>query len=157
MTFKSLTAEQEKLLFMLLDYRDTGAMGSDAFTVFDMSTFAGARLMLNAGGKSIELVDCGIPDLLPLSDAGYITLQLIREADSFGRGDKTTWHGAVLQQGRAYRQWRRRHWSRHLISALAPSAEDVRRVIYSGAVAALLLQAWNSWLAPIAKALIEGR
>lgn len=157
MTFKSLTAEQEKLLFSLLDYRDSGQMASDAFTVFDMSTFGGSRLMLSSGGTSVELVDCGIPDLLPLSEAGYIALQLVREADSFGRGDKTTWHGALLQHGRAYRQWRSRPWPKRSLSALAPSSEDVRRVLYSGAVAALLVQAWNNWLAPIARALLESR
>jgi len=157
MTFKSLTLEQERLLFSLLDYRDNGQMASDAFTVFDLSSFSGSRLMLGSGAKSVELVDCGITDLLPLADAGYITLQLVREADAFGRGDKTTWHGALLQHGRAYRQWRRRPWPRRLISALTPSAEDIRRVLYSGAVAALLVQGWNNWLAPIAKALLESR
>jgi hypothetical protein len=156
MPFQRLSDEQERLLWKLLELRASREMLSDSFNVIDVSTMGGSEVIVSSGGKGPRLADCTPTDFMPLAEAGYITFQHIQEPDSFG-GGRATWHGAILQTAREYKKWRKSSVFSRWLSALAPQPDDLRRVLYSGAFAAVLVKLWDDVVMPLAKSLLNIR
>jgi hypothetical protein len=142
-TFLALTPQQQRILFTIAEARESGRLPRDSFGVEQRD----GRLQISAP-EEIS-VEGDIQDLFPIKEAGYLSVREIHSTNL--RGSPTIdWAVALTGHGMAYYHWHHLSGSQRTIADLRPTAEDMRKLIYSpalvGGIAGAINGALSGWL-----------
>jgi hypothetical protein len=137
-TFTGLTDRQDAILFAFVDARRTGRLPVDSFHVIGTQRPEGAVLAVIHDNEQLY-VPGTLGELHAIGAPGYLLVQQF-QSDLPLQRRSASWRVTITDLGTRYVRWRRLPAWQRALEGLRPEGGDLRRVLYSAPIAAVLVK-----------------